>query len=48
MDPNSSGVIPRLSLNTTKADLIKAILEGIFFEMKYNLSLLEEIGIPVE
>jgi len=48
MDPNSSGAILGLSLDTSKADLIKAILEGVSFEMKYNLSLLEEIGIPIE
>ena len=47
MDPNSSGAILVLSLNTSKAELIKAVLEGISFEMKYNLSLLEETGIPV-
>lgn len=48
MDTNSSGAILGLSLNTSKAELIKAILEGISFEMKYNLSLLEEISIPVD
>ena len=47
MDTNSSGAILGLSLNTSKAELIKAVLEGISFEMKYNLSLLEEIGISV-
>ncbi len=47
MDPNSSGAILGLSLNTDRTDLIKAILEGISFEMKYNLSLLEEMGIFV-
>ncbi len=47
MDPNSAGAILGLSLNTSKADLIKAILEGVAFEMKHNLVLLEEAGIPV-
>jgi len=47
MNPHSSGAILGLSLSTSKADLIKAILEGISFEMKYNLSLLEEMGISV-
>ncbi|MEA3485685.1 MAG: FGGY-family carbohydrate kinase, partial [Candidatus Aerophobetes bacterium] len=47
MDTTSSGAVLGLSLNTSKSDLIKAILEGISFEMKYNLSLLEGIGIPI-
>jgi len=47
MDTASSGAILGLSLNTSKSDLIKAVLEGISFEMKYNLSLLEEVGMPI-
>ncbi len=47
MDAASSGAVLGLSLNTSKSDLIKAILEGVSFEMKHNLSLLEEIGIVV-
>ena len=47
MDAGSTGVILGLSLNTTKNELIKAILEGISLEMKQNLNLLEEAGIPV-
>lgn len=47
MDPNSAGAILGLTLNTSKGDLIKAILEGVAFEMKHNLVLLEEAGIPV-
>ncbi len=47
MDAASSGAVLGLSLDTSKSDLIKAVLEGISFEMKHNLSLLEEIGITV-
>jgi len=47
MDSRSAGAILGLSLNTSKPDLIKAILEGISFEMKHNLALLEKIGIFV-
>jgi len=47
MDSESTGAILGLSLNTTKNELIKAILEGISLEMKQNLNLLEEAGIPV-
>ncbi|RLE07453.1 hypothetical protein DRJ00_08110 [Candidatus Aerophobetes bacterium] len=48
MDTSSAGAILGLSLDTNKSEIIRAILEGVSFEMKHNLSLLEEIGISVE
>lgn len=48
MDSRSCGTILGLSLNSNKAELIRAILEGIDFEMKLNLTLLEKVGVPVE
>jgi len=48
MDSRSCGAILGLSLNSNKAELIRAILEGIDFEMKLNLTLLEKVGVPVE
>jgi len=48
MDSKSCGAILGLSLNTNKAELIKAILEGADFEMKLNLILLEKVGITVQ
>jgi len=47
MDTKSTGVILGFSLNTTKNELIKAILEGISLEMKQNLTLLEEAKVPI-
>lgn len=47
-DPKSTGAILGLSLETEKKDLIKAILEGITWEMKFNLKLLEKAGIKVK
>lgn len=47
MDPKAQGAILGLSLTTTKAELIRAILEGITWEMKLNLSLMQKAGIEV-
>ncbi|MGQ9623185.1 MAG: FGGY-family carbohydrate kinase [Candidatus Caldatribacteriaceae bacterium] len=48
LDAHSLGMVVGLTLNTTKKEFIKALLEGVSFEMKLNLSLLEEAGIKVE
>jgi len=45
LDSKALGGIFGLSLNTNKYDIYKSILEGITFEMKYNLQCLNEIGI---
>ena len=47
MDPEPTGAIVGLDLKTTKEELIKAILEGITYEMKLNLTLLRKAGIGV-
>jgi len=46
-DADPVGAIVGLSLTTTKAQLIKAIVEGITWEMKLNLRLLEDAGATV-
>jgi len=46
-DADPTGAIVGLSLTTTKAQILKAILEGISWEMKLNLHLLEEAGVKV-
>ncbi len=48
MDPDSKGAIMGLTLASDKADIIKAILEGITYEMKLNLEYLEQGGVKVE
>ena len=48
MDPTPTGAIVGLNLATSKAELIKAVLEGISYEMKLNIELLEEAGIVVD
>ena len=46
-DTNSRGAILGLTLSTTKEEIAKAVLEGITYEMKLNLKLLEESGIEI-
>ncbi|GBC97742.1 Autoinducer-2 kinase [bacterium HR17] len=47
MDTQSKGVIAGLTLNTTRGELVRALLEGINYEMRLNLELLKEAGIAV-
>jgi xylulokinase len=48
MNPLSSGAVLGLNFNTTKADLYRALMEGITYEMKYNLDCLEEAAIFID
>lgn len=47
-DTQSKGVILGLTLSTSKGDMIKAILEGVTYEMKLNVRLLERAGVPID
>ncbi|MCS7223242.1 MAG: FGGY family carbohydrate kinase [Armatimonadetes bacterium] len=47
MDTRSSGVIAGLNLNTDRGQIIRALLEGINYEMRLNLERLREAGIVV-
>jgi xylulokinase len=47
MDPEAKGAIIGLKIDHGKADLIKAILEGITYEMMVNLEHLKDAGIEV-
>lgn len=44
MRPDARGAIHGLTLSTTRADLVKAFLEGVTFELLTNLGLLEDGG----
>jgi len=44
LDLESKGAIVGLTLSTTKGELIKAILEGISYEIKQNLTMLQDAG----
>jgi xylulokinase len=47
MNPWSAGALFGLTLRTTKADIIKGLLEGITYELRENLQRLEAAGITV-
>ena len=42
VDPNATGLVAGLTTNTTLPDLYRAILEGLCFEMQYNLEKLSQ------
>jgi len=48
MDADPTGAIVGLSLGTTRDQLIKAIIEGITYEMKLNMVLMKEAGIQID
>jgi xylulokinase len=44
-DPHGAGVLLGLTLSTTRAEILRAVLEGITYEMKWNLSILAGAGL---
>ncbi len=48
MDPRARGCFVGLSLAHTRAHIVRAILEGVAFGMNDSLSILRELGVPVE
>lgn len=48
MDPYSKGVIVGLTMDTNSSHIYRALMEGISFEMRYNLECLRDSGIEVE
>jgi xylulokinase len=46
-DAHTPGAILGLRLDTTRGDVLRALLEGLAFELRTNLSLLEQAGISV-
>ena len=47
-DSSTAGAILGLRLNTTRAEILRALLEGVAFEMRLNLTLLAESGIAID
>jgi xylulokinase len=47
-DTASKGAILGLTFGTTRADVAKAILEGLTFELRVNLDLLKEGGVVID
>jgi xylulokinase len=48
MDPNARGILCGLTLNTTKPQIYQAIIEGMNYEIRYNLEILRACGIRLE
>jgi xylulokinase len=46
-DTQTKGAILGLRLGTTRGEVLRALLEGVAFEMKLNLALLEQSGSPL-
>ncbi len=46
-NPNSRGVIFGLALGHTRGHLIRAIMEGVCFEIRKNIEIIKEMGIRV-
>ncbi|MBP3633987.1 MAG: hypothetical protein J6J43_05395 [Oscillospiraceae bacterium] len=46
-DPSAVGTITGLTTSTTLPELYRGILEGITYELRYNMELLEQFGVSV-
>jgi D-xylulose kinase len=47
-NPNARGVLVGLALGHTRADILRAIMEGTAFEVRRNLKVMEELNIPIQ
>ena len=47
MDANPVGAIVGLTLSTTRGQFLRAVLEGVSYEMKLNLEILSQAGVEV-
>jgi xylulokinase len=47
-DARATGAILGLRLTTRRAEVLRALLEGVTFEMRLNLSILERSGVKIE
>ena len=48
LDSESRGAITGITLNTTKSDLCRAVLDSNNYDLKLNMDALRKVGIPVE
>jgi xylulokinase len=48
LDPYARAALVGLSASHTRAHVIRAILEGVAFSLRDSLSILQEMGVPVE
>jgi len=47
MDPAAVGAIVGINIGTTSAQIYRSLLEGVAYEMRYNLECMERTGIQV-
>jgi xylulokinase len=47
-DTESKGVIAGLRLSTTRGEVVRALLEGVTYEMALNVDVLRECGAPID
>jgi len=47
MDPSSKGAIIGLNLSINRKDVVRAIVEGIIFEVKLNMEIMEKNGVNI-
>jgi xylulokinase len=48
LDPNARGALVGITAQHTRAQIIRAILEGVAFSLRDSLTLFREIGVPIE
>lgn len=48
LDPKPRGTITGLNLATKKEDIFKALVEGLIFEIAFNIELVENSGVNIE
>jgi len=48
MNPSSNGMIYGLKLETSRGSIYKSLMEGVAYELRYNLDFIEKEGIPLE
>jgi xylulokinase len=46
-DPSATGAILGLRLTTTRGEVLRALLEGVAFEIRLNIEILERSGSPI-
>ncbi|MEM3045834.1 MAG: xylulokinase [Candidatus Bathyarchaeia archaeon] len=47
-DPDAKGLLYGLTLSHTRADVIRAIMEGAVYALRHNLELMETLGLQIE
>src|SRR5437764_15064650 len=48
LDPNARGALLGLSAGHTRAQVVRAILEGVAFRLKDSFTIFEEMKVPVD